>query len=199
VLLEDKTNTSILKTTKQVSKKLKKNFANYFYNEQGYLNDVIIPGKMVDDDLRPNQVYAVSLPFSMLTKAQEKSIITVLQAHLFTPYGLRTLNKEHPDFKPIYAGDQWQRDTAYHQGTVWPFLLGDYYMAFLKTHKYSNKSKQEVKTAIEGLKVHFYEADCIHGISEIFDGLVSQKGRGTIQQAWSISGLLKVMIDGDLL
>ena len=198
-LLKIKPTTPILKTTQQVSKKLKKNFANYFYNEQGYLNDVIVPGKMVDDDLRPNQIYAVSLPFSMLTKAQEKSIVTTIQTHLFTPYGLRTLNKEHADFKPIYAGNQWQRDTAYHQGTVWPFLLGDYYMAYLKVHNHSNKAKAEVKEAILVLQNHFYKEACIHGISEIFDGLSSQKGKGTIQQAWSISGLLKVMIDGNLL
>ena len=198
-LLKVKSTTPILKTTQQVSKKLKKNFANYFYNEKGYLNDVIIPGKMVDDDLRPNQIYAVSLPFSMLTKAQEKSIVATIQAHLFTPHGLRTLHKEHADFKSIYAGDQWQRDTAYHQGTVWPFLLGDYYMAYLKVHNYSTKAKAEVKEAIVVLQNHFYKEDGIHGISEIFDGLSPQQGRGTIQQAWSISGLLKVMIDGNLL
>ena len=197
-IVKDKVDAAIQTNAQQVSKKIKKQFANYFYNEQGYLNDVVIPGKMIDDDLRPNQIYVLSLPFSLLTKAQEKTVLTTVEQRLFTSYGLRTLNKEHELFKPIYKGDQWERDTAYHQGTVWPFLLGDYYMAYLKVHNFSKKAKAAVKKEIQVLEEHFYKQDCIHGISEIFDGLDPQQGRGTVQQAWSISGLLKVMIDGDL-
>jgi len=198
-IIQEKADEIIQKNAQQVSKKIKKHFANYFYNDQGYLNDVVIPGKMVDDDLRPNQIYVLSLPFSLLTKAQEKSVLKTVQQHLFTPYGLRTLNKEHDLFQAIYKGDQWERDTAYHQGTVWPFLLGDYYMAYLKVHNFSKKAKEAVRTEIRVLEEHFYKQDCIHGISEIFDGLHPHEGRGTAQQAWSISGLLKVLIDGDLL
>ena len=198
-IIKEKTDAVIQKNAQQVSKKIKKHFANHFYNEKGYLNDVVIPGKMVDEDLRPNQIYVLSLPFPLLTKAQEKTILKTVQQKLFTPYGLRTLNKEHALFQPIYKGDQWERDTSYHQGTIWPFLLGDYYMAYLKVHNFSKKAKDLVRKDIRVLEAHFYKQDCIHGISEIFDGLQPQEGRGTVQQAWSISGLLKVMIDGDLL
>ena len=190
---------TILQIAQQVAIKLKKHFPTHFYNEAGYLNDVVIPGKLVDTDLRPNQIYAVSLPYSMLSKVQEKIIIGAVEKHLFSPYGLRTLPVDHPEFTPIYEGDQWSRDTAYHQGTIWPFLLGDYYMAYLKVHKGSAKAKKTVRQHIKTLEKHFYQDDCIHGISEIFDGLHPKEGRGTIQQAWSISGLLKVMIDGGLL
>ena len=78
------------------------------------------------------------------------------------------------------------------------FLLGDYFMAQLKINRYSKKSKIEIRKEIQALENHFYQEDCIHGVSEIFDGLDPNEGRGTIQQAWSISGLLKVFIDGGL-
>lgn len=198
-IIRAKSDEAIQTNAQQVSKKIKKHFANYFYNEHGYLNDVVIPGKMVDDDLRPNQIYVLSLPFSLLTKKQEKTVLKTVQQALFTPYGLRTLNCEHELFQPIYKGDQWERDTSYHQGTVWPFLLGDYYMAYLKVHSFSAKAKASVREEIQVLKEHFYQENCIHGISEIFDGLAPKEGRGTVQQAWSISGLLKVMVDGGLL
>ena len=140
----------------------------------------------------------MSLPFSLLNKKEEKQVFDTVKEHLYTPLGLRTLNMDHPEFKPIYAGDQWHRDTAYHQGTIWPFLLGDYFMAQLKINRYSKKSKIEIRKEIQALENHFYQEDCIHGVSEIFDGLDPNEGRGTIQQAWSISGLLKVFIDGGL-
>lgn len=153
----------------------------------------------VDSAIRPNQVYALSLPFSLLTKSEEKQVFTTVQKHLYTPLGLRTLSKNHSDFKPVYGGDQWNRDTAYHQGTVWPFLLGDYFIAQLKINRYSKKIKAEILKEMASLEKHFYQKDCIHGISEIFDGLKPDKGRGTIHQAWSISGLLKVIINGGLM
>ena len=185
-----KENTPILQTAQQVSKKLKKNFVTYFFNEQGYLNDVVIPNKLSDTDIRPNQVYVLSLPFALLPKTKEKSVLKCIQQYLFTPYGLRTLNIQHPDFKPVYKGDQWHRDTSYHQGTVWPFMLGDYYLAYLKAHNYSAKAKKEIRQYIAPLKQHFYQEDGIHAISEIFDGETPSAGRGTIQQAWSLSALL---------
>ncbi len=189
----------IVKTAKDISKKLKKNFANYFYNNKGYLNDVVLPDTMTDETIRPNQIYVISLPFSLLTKTQEKSVIDTIQKYLFTPHGLRTLNKEHADFKPIYRGDQWARDTSYHQGTIWPFLLGDYYFAYLKVNNHTAKAKKEVLDHLKVLEDHFYQHDCIHGLSEIFDGLNPKSGRGTIQQAWSISGILQTLINGNLL
>ena len=190
---------NILKTCNSVSKKLKTNFSTYFVNEAGYLNDVVVPNESTDDSIRPNQIYVVSLPFSLLTKAQEKKIVAVVKKELYTPLGLRSLNPAHKDFKPIYKGDQWHRDTAYHQGTVWAFLLGDYFLAQLKVNNHSAKARKEVMAGIEALKPHFYEQDCIHGISEIFDGLNPTDGRGTTNQAWSVSTLMLAYLQGELL
>jgi len=153
----------------------------------------------VDDAIRPNQVYVLSLPFSLLKRKEEKQVFDTIQEHLYTPLGLRTLSQDHADFKAVYGGDQWQRDTAYHQGTVWPFLLGDYFMAQLKINRSSAKIKKEIRKEMKIIEEHFYQKNCIHGISEIFDGLSPEEGRGTIQQAWSVSSLLKVFIDGELI
>ncbi|MFU8860307.1 MAG: amylo-alpha-1,6-glucosidase [Cyclonatronaceae bacterium] len=185
--------TDLNKTVHESAKKLKKNFSTWFLNSDGYLNDVVIPGEMTDDTIRPNQVYVLSLPFRLLNKQQEKGVLKVITDELYTPLGLRTLNKNHPDFKPIYKGDAWERDHAYHQGTVWPFLLADYFTAWLRIHGDNAKNRALVATEIETLKKHFYEEGCIHGVSEIFDGEEPGEGRGTIQQAWSIGALLKIV------
>ena len=180
------------KNVPSIISKIKTNFSFRFLNDKGYLNDVV-NGDEIDDDLRPNQIYVLSLPFSLLLPAVEKRIFKRVQEELYTPFGLRTLETTHEDFKPIYKGDQWNRDTAYHQGTVWPFLLGDYFLAQLKVFEYSEKVQKEVHAAVSALEEHFYSEDCIHGFSEIFDGLEPNEGRGTVQQAWSISGLLQTL------
>ncbi len=179
--------------------KINKNFRTHFWNKEGYLNDVVNLDRSVDSAIRPNQVYVLSLPFSLLKKTEEKQVFNTIKKHLYTPFGLRTLNQDHPDFRPVYGGDQWSRDTAYHQGTIWPFLLGDYFMAELKINRFSKKAKLAVLKEISALEDHFYKEDGIHSISEIFDGLNPEEGRGTVHQAWSVSGLIKVFIEGELL
>ncbi len=178
-----------------LTKKVKTAFRQYFINDQGYLNDVVIPNEYVDDSIRPNQIYAVSLPFPLLTKREAQAVLKVIERDLYTDYGLRSLNQEHPNFKGFYGGDQWQRDTAYHQGTVWAFLWGEYALAYLKANSYSAKAKKEIITKMEALKQHFYEDNCLHGISEIFDGSNPKQGKGCIQQAWSIGMLVKVLLE----
>lgn len=184
---------TVFSQAKTISQQLKQNFTHHFYNEQHYLNDVVIPNQSTDTAIRPNQIFVLSLPFALLNKSQQKKVFQNVKKHLFTPYGLRSLNKENPQFKPVYEGDQWHRDTAYHQGTVWSFLLGDYWLAYLKMNNFTQKAKDTVRKEMEPLKNHFYQKNCINGISEIFDGETPQEGRGTIQQAWSIAALLMVM------
>lgn len=196
--LDISSNMDLFNTCNDLSEKLAQNFRLHFLNQEGYLNDVVNPGTSVDHSIRPNQIYALSLPFSLLKKREAQSVFQVVKEELFTPLGLRTLNTDHPNFKPVYKGDQWQRDTAYHQGTVWPFLLGDYFQAQLKVSDNREKVIGEIEKSLEALQQHFYEQDCIHGISEIFDGLKPNDGRGTIQQAWSIGALLKIMIEAGL-
>ncbi len=182
----------------KIKKTFKKNFKTYFLNEEGYLNDVVISKNNVDDSFRPNQIYAVSLPFSLLNKKEEKTITNLISDKLLTDYGLRTLNIENEHYIGHYGGNQWSRDTAYHQGTVWPFLLMEYWEAYLKVNNYQLKHKKIVVDALKPLQDHFYSQDCIHAISEIFDGEHPNQGRGCVQQAWSVAALVKLYASHEL-
>jgi predicted glycogen debranching enzyme len=173
---------------------LKIQFAKSFWNADCYLNDLVTEDNEADPSIRPNQVYALSLPFSLLGKEQEKQVLENIAEFLFTPYGLRTLDTYHYKFKPVYSGDVWARDAAYHQGTVWPFLLPEYFSAFLKVHDHSEEAKREVESQLVSLKNHFYNKECIHGISEVFDGLKPMEGKGCMQQAWSVSNLILLIL-----
>jgi predicted glycogen debranching enzyme len=170
-------------------------FQQYFFNDLGYLNDVVIPGRVVDDAIRPNMIYAVSLPFSPLTAEQQRQVLDVVTQHLYTPLGLRSLSPGHPDFKPTYDGDQWQRDHAYHQGTVWAFLWGEYCLARLKVFNYSDEACRWVEREVAALEQHFYQDDGLYAISEVFDGVNPGSGKGCIQQAWSVGMLLLVHLN----
>ncbi|HMN90521.1 MAG TPA: amylo-alpha-1,6-glucosidase [Saprospiraceae bacterium] len=178
-----------------LAQKVKSAFRELFINDQGYLNDVVIPGLYVDASIRPNQIYAISLPFPLLTKKEAQGVLKIVTEKLYTDYGLRSLDAENVAFKGFYGGDQWQRDTAYHQGTVWAFLWGEYALAYLKTHNYSAKAKKEIAAKMQVLRQHFYADNCLHGISEIFDGTKPQEGKGCVQQAWSVGMILKVLIE----
>ncbi len=179
----------------ELAAKARKSFRKYFFNEKWHLNDVVIPGQYADASIRPNQIYAVSLPFSLLLPAEEKMVVANVKNHLLTPYGLRTLSPEHPDFKPVYAGDQWARDIAYHQGTVWPFLLGEYWLALIKTNSNAIITQREIRQEMAALEQHFYKKGCLFGISEIFDGMAPEQGKGCFQQAWSVGMMLQVLAE----
>ena len=169
-------------------------FRHYFLNAAGYLNDVLIPGQFTDDAIRPNQVYAISLPFSPLQQNECESVLSIVGQHLYTDYGLRSLSPLHPEFKPIYTGDQWHRDHAYHQGTVWGYLWGEYMLAYLRVHSYSAEAKAHVLRSSKQLEQHFYREDGINAISEIFDGGLPGRGKGCIQQAWSVGMTIKALL-----
>ncbi|MCB0583583.1 MAG: glycogen debranching enzyme N-terminal domain-containing protein [Phaeodactylibacter sp.] len=177
---------------KKQARQLARAFRKYFVNDKGYLNDVVIPDVFIDDAMRPNQIYAVSLPFSPVSKKEAQSVLAQVEKELYTGLGLRSLSTGHPDFRPAYGGNQWDRDGAYHQGTVWAFLWGEYALAYLKVNNHSGKAREEIKKKSEALRRHFYEEACLYGISEIFDGENPKEGRGCIQQAWSVGMLLKV-------
>ena len=176
-------------------KLLEKNFKPAFLNQAAYLNDYIDARGKANSDFRSNQIYAVSLPFSLLTAKEEKQIVKLVGEKLLTDYGLRSLDQDNQAFVAVYQGNQWSRDTSYHQGTVWTFMIGEYLEAYLKVNKYSKKAKVEVAKMLQPLKAHFYEHECIHGISEIFDGREPQQGRGCIQQAWSVAAIIKLCMD----
>ena len=179
----------------QLLSKFGQSFIPQFLNKEGYLNDVVVPGRSVDASIRPNQVYAVSLPFSPLSMAQKAGVLQKVETELFTEFGLRTLAVGDLDFKPVYKGNAWQRDNAYHQGTVWPFLWGEWALAFLSQNGYNATTCLHVWKASEKLQQHFYKAGCFNAIAEIFDGLQPNTGKGCVQQAWSVSMLLRVFLD----
>jgi predicted glycogen debranching enzyme len=182
-------------TTALLLSKFEQSFAQYFINSDGYLNDVVIPDDLADTSIRPNQVYAVSLPFSPLNGKQKLKVLEIVEEKLLTDFGLRTLDMDHPDFKPLYQGNAWHRDNAYHQGTVWPFLWGEWALAYLSLHRFTAANCLHIWKASEKLQQHFYHEGCLNGIAEIFDGLQPLAGKGCVQQAWSVGMLLKVFLD----
>ena len=171
------------------------NFTKYFTNPQGTLYDVIVPGVSQDNTFRPNQIYCLSLPFTVFDLDQQKSIFKAVEQKLYTPFGLRTLDPNDPEFKPLYEGNQWSRDHAYHQGTAWPFLLYEYFESYFKIYGTSEKNKKKVLSELEQLKEHFYFQNGIHCISEIFNGSEPMEGKGCIHQAWSVAAIIKLYID----
>lgn len=129
----------------------------------------------------------VSLPFSLLDKNSEKIVVDSTLKYLLTPFGLRSLNREDKEFNSIYIGNLKKRDFAYHQGTVWSWLIGPFIEAYAKVY-----SKKEAKKFMYELEAHFYNDACVGNISEIFDGDSPFKARGCFAQAWSIGELLRV-------
>jgi predicted glycogen debranching enzyme len=177
---------------KSMADKVQKSFCELFWDEsKGYLNDCILPDGSADESLRPNQIFAVSLPFSPLSAHQQKSIVKAVKNQLLTPYGLRTLNVQDSRYKGVYTGPQQQRDEAYHQGTVWAFLMGPFVEGFLKVNGFSRKSKKKAAEFIQPLLQHMTKDGCLGSVSEIFDGDAPHKPRGCIAQAWSVAELIR--------
>jgi predicted glycogen debranching enzyme len=175
--------------------KVAASFRELFWNEdKAYLNDCILPDGSVDDTLRPNQIFAVSLMFSPLLAHQKKSVVDVVQKELLTPYGLRTLNVQDSRYKSIYTGPQSQRDEAYHQGTVWPYLMGAFVESYLKVNGFSRKSKKKAAEFIELLMQHLTNEGCLGQICEIFDGDAPHKPKGCFAQAWSVAELIRAYL-----
>jgi glycogen debranching enzyme len=175
-----------------IADKVGAGFRRLFWNQQrGYLNDCILPDGSVDSSLRPNQIFAVSLPFSPLLPQQAKCVVDTVQENLLTPYGLRTLAVNDSCYKGTYTGPQQQRDQAYHQGTVWPYLMGPFVESFLKVNDFSRQSKKKAAEFIEPLLQHLTEDGCLGQICEIFDGDAPHKPRGCVAQAWSVGELIK--------
>lgn len=180
---------------KQLAQKVKQSFARVFWNEEkGYLNDCVLPDGTVDDSLRPNQIYAVSLPFSPLDDRQQKSVVDTVKDELLTPFGLRTLSKDDECFVGRYTGDQRQRDAAYHNGTAWPYLIGPFIEAYLRVNSSSKQSKRKAMRYLRPLLKHLTADGCIGSISEIFDGDEPQRPKGCIAQAWSVAEVLRAYL-----
>ena len=131
------------------------------------------------------------MPFTMLEKEKEEKVVDKVYETLYTPCGLRSLAPEEEEFHPIYGGEQLKRDLAYHQGTVWGFPLGGYYLAYLKVKGYSKEAKETVKRQLAPLENTMREG-CVGQIAEIYDGLRPVRSHGCFAQAWSTGELLRV-------
>ncbi len=169
-------------------------FCELFWNEPlGYLNDTILPDGQIDASLRPNQIFAVSLPYGPpLSGARQKAIVASVERELLTPFGLRTLSRRDVCYLGRYEGPQRNRDAAYHQGTVWPYLMGPFVEAYLKVNDFKPAAIARAKEMIEPLLKHLTADGCVGSISEIFDGDEPQEPKGCSAQAWSVGELLRI-------
>lgn len=151
----------------------------------------VVDGDEPDDHIRPNQVYAVSLPFSLLPEEQEKAVVALVEKELFVGCGLRSLAPDHPDYHGIYCGALAKRDAAYHQGTAWGFLLGGFFSAYMKVNHHSSSAAANAVRMLEPVRKHLTDSGCIGSISEIFDGDAPHNPRGCYAQAWSVGEVLR--------
>ncbi|MDE6365247.1 MAG: amylo-alpha-1,6-glucosidase [Lachnospiraceae bacterium] len=184
----------------ELASRVKKSYQEKFWNEgEQYLKDVLSGGKD-ENQIRCNQIWALTMPFTMLPADKEALVIKKVRDELYTTVGLRTLAKEDPDFHSIYIGPMQERDRAYHQGTVWAFPLGAYYRACIR---YGEKcedtaEKERIKTELaEGFEAltAWLREGCVAQIAEIYDGGTPTVSRGCFAQAWSVTELLRAVYD----
>jgi predicted glycogen debranching enzyme len=169
-------------------------FNRLLWNEKGgYLYDVVNGGPP-DASIRPNQIFAVSLRHSMLSPERARQVVNTVQKHLLTPYGLRSLAPSDPQYRGRYTGDGASRDGAYHQGSVWPWLMGPFIKAYIKVTGGSDVSRRQAEAWLTPLKEHVADAGLGH-ISEIFEGDVPHRPVGCIAQAWSVAEVFRASVE----
>ena len=176
------------------AEKARQSFIEKFWHQQGnYLYDNIDENSKPVAELRPNQLFAISLPFPLIEGEKAKKVLQIVERQLYTPVGLRSLPKSDVHYIPVYGGDALHRDSAYHEGTVWSWLLGPYIDAIINVEG----SKERAKNIIENFKYHLNEA-YIGSVSEIFDADAPHHPRGCVAQAWGVAEVLRVMKDYQL-
>ncbi|MFO0800816.1 MAG: amylo-alpha-1,6-glucosidase [Gemmataceae bacterium] len=163
----------------------------FWYSAGRYLYDVVDQPDGTDDPAcRPNQLFAVSLDHPVLDRERWKPVVNVVREELLTPVGLRSLAPGHPDYKPQYFGDLRSRDGAYHQGTVWGWLIGPFVDAWVRTFP---EDRTGASALLDGFRHHLSEA-CVGSVSEIFDAEPPYTPRGCVAQAWSVAEVLRVLV-----
>jgi predicted glycogen debranching enzyme len=172
---------------------IRRSFREKFWDaEHGWCYDCITETGP-DSSLRPNQLIAVSLPYTVVTRDQAESLFQAVTDHLLTPYGLRTLAPFEPGYRGRYEGDQYARDSAYHQGTVWPWLFGSYFHSYFWLHGVGADTRHHARTLLQPLVDHLCEAG-LGSLSEVFDGDPPQRPQGCFAQAWSVCQLLRIWV-----
>jgi predicted glycogen debranching enzyme len=169
-------------------------FNRIFWNgDAGCLYDVV-NGSPPDGSIRPNQIFAVSLHHSMLSAERARAVAETVERELLTPVGLRTLSRTDPGYRGRYEGNQYSRDSAYHQGTVWPWLLGPFISAYVRINDGTAQSRARARDLLRGVEQHLTEAG-LGQISEIFDGDAPHHPRGCFAQAWSVAEVLRALCE----
>ncbi|MEI2610693.1 MAG: amylo-alpha-1,6-glucosidase [Candidatus Promineifilaceae bacterium] len=170
----------------QMADQVQASFARFWYDEGCYCYDVVEGAHGDDASLRPNQLLAVSLPHSPLSPGKQKQVVAACGRELLTPHGLRSLAPGHPDYQGTYGGDRYQRDGAYHQGTVWGWLIGPFVSAHYRVYGDAPLARSFLEPLLRHLNAHG-----VGSISEIFDGDPPFTPRGCIAQAWSVAEVLR--------
>src|SRR6266536_4269269 len=169
-------------------------FNRLFWNENaGCLYDVT-NGAPPDPSIRPNQIFAVSLTHSMLPAERARSVVEKVKEHLLTPYGLRSLAPSDPQYRGRYTGGPTDRDGAYHQGTVWPWLMGAFITAYVKVNEGNEAARRQASEWLAPLGDHLADGGLGH-ISEILDGDAPQRPAGCMAQAWSVAEVLRTLVE----
>jgi glycogen debranching enzyme len=169
-------------------------FAPLFWNgSEGCLFDVV-DGDYRDGAVRPNQIFAVSLSHQLLSPEQAKQVVDVVEKHLLTPYGLRSLASTDPAYRGRYDGDPRSRDSAYHQGTVWPWLLGPFIRAYLRVNGCTQAARAQARQWTEELH-RYLEGEGVGQLPEVFDGDPPHHAGGCVAQAWSVAELLRLCVE----
>ncbi len=170
-------------------------FHGLFWNEsERCLYDCINLDGTVDDSLRPNQIFAVSLPHPLVTGERARGVVDAVRRELLTPYGLRTLSPRNAEYHGRYEGPPYERDNAYHQGTVWAWLIGPFITAYLKTHGRTPDTLATARGWLRSFRAHLSDIG-LGQISEIFDGDAPHTPRGCIAQAWSVAEVLRCELE----
>ncbi len=174
----------------ELASRVAQSFTHAFWNDADRCLYDVVRDRWRDRSVRPNQIFAVSLPNSPLDEVQRRAVLSCVECELLTPYGLRSLSWRDPAYRRRYEGNPYQRDGAYHQGTVWAWLVGPYVEAYLRLHEFTSTAKANMRRRLMPLIEHLDEAG-IGSVSEIFDGDPPHAPRGCIAQAWSVAVLLR--------
>ncbi len=181
----------------RLAQRSKRAFTKVFFDDGlGYLIDHVWSDEegveYPDKTLRPNQIFAASLPYSPLPRTKQVQVVNAVREQLLTPYGLRTLPENDPAYHPYYTGDMFHRDEAYHQGTVWPWLIGPYAEAVLRVGKFSSSAREEAFEAIKPL-LDQISGEGLGQLHEIHEAAAPHRPVGCIAQAWSVAEVLRVL------
>ncbi len=178
----------------EMADRARASFDRLFWNDAAACLYDVVDGETRDGSIRPNQIFAVSLHHKMLSPEKAASVVAVVEQHLLTPYGLRSLAPGDPRYRGRFEGDPSSRDSAYHQGTVWPWLMGPFISAYVQVNERSEKARKQAELWIAEL-LRYSEEEGLGQIPEVFDGDAPHRAGGCMAQAWSVAEILRACVE----